>query len=131
MTSYSDSVMDWSGNQSNIGQKEMTVGIWRANSGKFQRHIWKLAAVLYDVTFAVDKNGAGSGVKVNVASCITPPNLLLIGKVTFVIGSDNEFSVSCFNCLLFSCVSALSDGQSVMVVHQPVFIMILVNLPAP
>lgn len=74
----------------------MTVGIWRANSGKFQRHIWKLAAVLYDVTFAVDKNGAGSGVKVNVASCITPPNLLLNGNATFVIDTDNEFNVSCF-----------------------------------
>jgi hypothetical protein len=109
----------------------MTVGIWRANSGKFQRHIWKLAAVLYDVTFAVDKNGAGSGVKVNVASCITPPNLLLIGKVTFVIGSDNEFSVSCFNCLLSNCVFALCDGQSVMIAHQPAFIMIPINLSEP
>ena len=123
--------MDWSGNQSNIGQKEMTVGIWRANSGKFQRHIWKLAAALYDVVFAMDKNGTCSGVIVNITSCITPPNLLLIGNVTFVIGSDNEFSVSCFNCLLSNCVSALDDGQSVMVVHQPALNIIPINLSEP
>ena len=44
--------------------------------------------------FAEDKSGTGFGVKVNV----TPPNLLLIGNVTFVIGSDNEFNVSWFFC---------------------------------
>ena len=57
VTSYSDSIMDWSRNQSNIGKKEMTVFIWKAGSGHFQRHIWKLVAVLYEVTFAVDKIG--------------------------------------------------------------------------
>ena len=36
---------------------EMTVFIWKAGSGHFQRHIWKLVAVLYEVTFAVDKIG--------------------------------------------------------------------------
>jgi hypothetical protein len=63
-----------------------------------------------------------TGDMVNLTSCISPPSLLLIRNVTFVIGSDNEFDVSCFNCLLSNCVSALDDGQSVMVVHQPAFI---------
>ena len=108
----------------------MTVGIWRTGSGHFQRHIWKLAAALYDVVFAMDKNGTCSGVIVNITSCITPPNLLLIGNVTFVIGSD-EIKVSYFYCLLSNCVSALYDGQSVLVVHQPVFIPIPVNLSEP
>lgn len=58
------------------------------------------------------------------------PNLLLIGNVTFVIGSD-EIKVSYFYCLLSNCVSALYDGQSVLVVHQPVFIPIPVNLSEP
>ena len=55
--SYSGSIMDWSRNQSKIGKKEMTAFIWKAGSGHFQRHIWKLVAVLYEVTFAVDKIG--------------------------------------------------------------------------
>jgi hypothetical protein len=59
VTSYSDSIMGWSRNQSNIGKKEMAVFIWKAGSGHFQRHIWKLVAVLYEVTFAVDKIGQG------------------------------------------------------------------------
>ena len=52
VTSYSDSIMGWSRNQSNIGKKEMAVFIWKAGSGHFQRHIWKLVAVLYEVTFS-------------------------------------------------------------------------------
>ena len=78
VTHYPDSIMDWFGNQSNIGQKEMAVGIWKAGSGHFQRHIWKLAAALYDVMFSVDKNGTRAGIKVNVTSCTIPPKLLLI-----------------------------------------------------
>jgi hypothetical protein len=39
--------MNWSGNESNTGQKEMTVSIWRAGSG----HIWKLPPSLHDVLF--------------------------------------------------------------------------------
>lgn len=35
-----------------------------------------MAAALYDVMLAMDENGTGSRVKVNVTSCITPPNLL-------------------------------------------------------
>jgi hypothetical protein len=77
----------------------------------------------------VGKNGTGSGVKVNVTSDVTPPNLLLTGNVSCVVRSDNEFNDSCFNCLLYSYFSILDDGQSVMVVYQPPFIMIPVNLP--
>ena len=65
--------------------------------------------------FAVDKNGTGSMDKVNVISCFAPHNLLQIGNVTFVVGS--EFNVSCFNCLLSNCVSTLYESQPVMVVH--------------
>ena len=53
--SYSDSIMDWSRNQSNTGKKEITVFIQNADSGHFQKHIWKAVAVLYEVSFAVDK----------------------------------------------------------------------------
>ena len=35
----------------------MTVFIWKAGSGYSHRHIWKLVAVLYEVTFAGGKIG--------------------------------------------------------------------------
>lgn len=76
------------------------------------------------------KNGTGTRFKVNVPPCIIPPNIVLIGNVTFVVWSDNEFKVCCFNCLLSSCVSVLYDGQS-LILHQAVFIMIPTNLPEP
>jgi hypothetical protein len=37
------------------------VFIWKADSEHFQRHIWKLAAALYEDMLAVDKIGTGSG----------------------------------------------------------------------
>jgi hypothetical protein len=88
VTSYSNSVMDWSANQSNIGQKEMIVGIWRVDSGHFQRCSWKMAAALYDVIFCVDKSRISFEVKVNVTSCVTLPNLLLTGNVLALIMSS-------------------------------------------
>ena len=41
-------IIDWAGNQSNIGQ-EMSTGLLQSDSDNFQRHIWKLAAALYEV----------------------------------------------------------------------------------
>jgi hypothetical protein len=82
--------------------------------------------------FAVDRNGTGFGVEVNGTSCFAPPNLLLIRSIiTFVIGYDYKFNISCFNCLLSNCVSVLIDGQSVMVVYQPSFVMFSINLSEP
>jgi hypothetical protein len=57
VTSYSESIMDWSRDQLNTGIKEITVFIWKSGSGHLQRHIWKLVAVLYETTFALDKIG--------------------------------------------------------------------------
>ena len=81
--------------------------------------------------FAVDKNGTGSGVKENGTFCVNLPNLLLIAYDTFIIGSDNEFNISCFNCLLLNCIFVLDNDLSIMVVCQSVFIIILVNLSKP
>lgn len=58
MASYSDSIVGWSGNQSNIESNRFH---WKDGSGHFQRHIQKLAAVLYKDALAIDKSGTGSG----------------------------------------------------------------------
>jgi hypothetical protein len=39
VTSYSESIMDWSRDQLNTGIKEITVFIWKSGSGHLQRHI--------------------------------------------------------------------------------------------
>jgi hypothetical protein len=36
--------MDWSGNQSNIGQKKITVNIWRADFGHFTETYLEIGA---------------------------------------------------------------------------------------
>jgi hypothetical protein len=55
----------------------MTVFLWKAGSGHFPRHIWKLVAVLYEVTFVVDKIGQDLDLQINVSACIKALNLLL------------------------------------------------------
>ena len=58
-------------------------------TGHFQRQIRKLTPVWYEVTFAVDQIGIGSGFKTmtgsgfrtSVSACVKAPNLLLIGHV--------------------------------------------------
>ena len=109
----------------------MTVFIWKAGSGHFQRHIWKLAAVLYDVMLAIDKIGTGSGFQTSVSACVKAPNLLLIGHVKITFVSSTVFNVSCIDCTLSNCVSVLKTGMSVMVVYQPAFVLLPVNITGP
>ena len=41
------------------------------------------------------------------------------------------FNVSCIGCALSNCVSVLKPGMSVMVVYQPVFVLLPVNITGP
>ena len=110
---------------------EMTVFIWKAGSGHFQRHIWKWAAVLYDVMLAIDKIGTGYGFQTSVSACVKAPNLLLIGHVKITFVSSTVFNVSCIDCTLSNCVSVLKTGMSVMVVYQPAFVLLPVSITGP
>lgn len=47
-------IIDWAGNQSNIGQKEMSIGLWQSETGHLQRHIYKLAVALYKVALVIE-----------------------------------------------------------------------------
>lgn len=70
-------IIDWAGNQSDIGQKEMFIGFWQLETGHFQRHIWKLTVSLYKVILVTDKIETGSGFQTSVSA----RNLFLIGHV--------------------------------------------------
>jgi hypothetical protein len=41
------------------------------------------------------------------------------------------FNVSCIGCALSNCVSVLKPGMSVMVVYQPGFVVLPVNITGP
>jgi hypothetical protein len=113
VASYSDSITDLSRNQSNIGKKEMTVFIWKAGFGHCQRHIWKIAAVLYDDILTIDKIGIGSRLQTCVSACVKAPSHLLIGHVKITFASSMIFNVCYIDCTLSNCVSVLKSDMSV------------------
>ena len=76
---------------------------------------------------AIDKIGIGYGFQTSVSACVKAPNLL-IGNVKITFVSSTVFNVSCIDCTLSNCVSVLKTGMSVMVVYQPAFVLLPVNI---
>lgn len=64
----------------------------------------------------------------NVTACVKPPYVLLIGNVTIHVANNSQFNVSCINCKLSSCVTWLPKKQRVIILHQPSFAMLPVNV---
>ena len=63
-------------------------------------------------------------------ACVAPPYVLLVGNINITL-RGKHFNVSCINCNLSNCMSNVSDGTSVMVLHQPAFVMLPVNVTEP
>ena len=80
---------------------------------------------------ATDKIGTGFGFRTSVSACVKAPNLSLIGHVKITFVSSTVFKVSCIDCTLSNCVSVLKPGMSVMVVYQPAFVLLPVNIIGP
>ena len=59
------------------------------------------------------------------------PDFLLIGHIKINFVSSTVFNVSCIDCTLSNCVSVLKPGMSVMVVYQPAFVLLPVNISGP
>ena len=79
---------------------------------------------------ATDKIGIGYGFQTSVSACVKAPNLL-IGHVKITFVSSTVFNVSCIDCTLSNCVCVLKTGMSVMVVYQPAFVLLPVNITGP
>ena len=93
VTGYPYSIMDWPEIIAVLDKRKWQWAFGRLVLDIFRDIIGNLKLPCM-IMFPVDKNGTGSEIKVSVISCITPPNLLIIGNVTFVIVSDNEFNIS-------------------------------------
>ena len=59
---------------------------------------------------------------------LKPPIFLLIGNVKITFVSSTVFNVSCIDCTLSNCVCVLKTGMSVMVIYQPAFVLLPVNI---
>lgn len=107
----------------------LVTGLWWADSYP-QHHLWKLAGALdsMELLAITPSNNKITIRQQNVTACVKPPYVLLIGNVSIDVTKHSQFNVSCIGCELSSCVTWLPRGQRVMVLHQPSFMMLPVNL---
>lgn len=96
--------------------------------------LWKLAAASHEVvatvTYPRNNNSTTTTWTVNVTACVPDPYALLIGKVN-ISHRNSTFNVTCTNCQLTNCIANIPWGEQVVVLHQPAFVMLPVDLSEP
>lgn len=128
--------------------RAMDPGLWFSDSQYRQSTLWKLMGVMNEVCYIVEycKSGTPCTPKsvlpdqtkdwttvyntVNVSACVPSPYALLVGKIKITFDKD-QFNVSCDNCSLTNCISWIPLGSQVMVLKQPSFVMLPVNITGP
>ncbi|XP_054569932.1 endogenous retrovirus group K member 7 Env polyprotein-like isoform X1 [Eptesicus fuscus] len=131
------SIINWSVFNKTSWTQGLYEGLWSVAGGPIQLLLWKLATALSTVTAVVtypssdkNKNWTASSWTVNVTACVPEPYALLVGKVN-ISHQSQTFNVTCVNCLLTNCIANVPWGEQVVVLHQPAFVMVPVNLSEP
>ncbi|XP_074195539.1 endogenous retrovirus group K member 113 Env polyprotein-like [Rhinolophus sinicus] len=106
-------IINWSRSNQSGWARELISGLWTSDTQYQQNSLWRLM-----------------GVTVNISACVPSPYALLIGNVN-VHFIENQFSVSCSNCSLANCISWVPLGTHVMILKQPSFVMLPVNISGP
>ncbi|KAL0623392.1 envelope glycoprotein [Plecturocebus cupreus] len=88
-----------------------------------QQELWPLVAAMDHVNFSSIFTNDIYG----LMACVPSPYVIITGEVN-VTPHGGEFYVSCITCNLTPCVSTYNKGQSLLVLKQPVYVMIPVNL---
>lgn len=141
-------IIDWSRSNQSGWTRELTSGLWSSDTQHQQNSLWRLMGVMDEIVQMVEfcKSGTpcsrvnvlNDGTRdwitvtktVNVSACVPSPYALLIGNVT-VHFKGNQFNVSCNNCYLANCISWVPLGTHVMILKQPSFVMLPVNISGP
>ena len=124
--------MDWSGGPGMKVGKSLSAGLGWTDDGHPQNYIWKLAVAMEGVTKGSHgQNNLQTIDKAeDVMTCVAPPYALLVGNINITL-NGNHFNVSCINCNLSNCMSNVPDRTIVMILHQPAFVMLSVNVTGP
>ncbi|XP_059534648.1 endogenous retrovirus group K member 113 Env polyprotein-like [Myotis daubentonii] len=128
-------LLDWSypnplSSRSSFKARE-TPGGWveeilTTKRGGIQLEIFKLMAALGSISLHHDNLTVITG----LTACVPPPYRLLIGIIDIVL-KDNLYTISCTHCNLSNCVSRYNFDYEVVVLHQPSFVMLPVNISGP
>uniref|UniRef100_A0A8C6CPF8 Retroviral envelope protein GP41-like domain-containing protein n=1 Tax=Moschus moschiferus TaxID=68415 RepID=A0A8C6CPF8_MOSMO len=129
---------DWSqDSERNPGKednRQFVARIWNlGGSSVYQTELWKLAAATgLEGSFLQTGTNLKGRMFWNATwrfphACVPHPFMLVIGAVN-ITKNQSMYSVACKNCILSNCVRGISKGTGVLVVRQPPFVMLPVNV---
>nr|UVF62131.1 MAG: envelope protein [Bat faecal associated retrovirus 1] len=118
-------------------QRMTSPGGWVARilsteTGGTQPYLWRLMAATAPIRY---KHG-NSTLDFSITACVPPPYLLVVGLVHVNPVSQREdegdgYEIVCSKCNLTNCLSPADGIWDVILVHQPAFVMIPVNISGP
>ena len=146
ITSDTHSLWDWSPdsnrNPGREGSRQFAARIWNlGGTTVYQTKIWKLLAA-----FGTDGSLLRTGGKTKGGlswrahwwnetwryprACVPYPFMILVVSVT-LSKNANLYHVHCFNCTLTNCIRGMENNSGALIVKQPPFVMMPVNLTEP
>ncbi|XP_032981875.1 endogenous retrovirus group K member 7 Env polyprotein-like [Rhinolophus ferrumequinum] len=146
-------ILDWSDKTWTLTERagwtrKLDSGLWTSDSQHLQSALWKLMGVMEKIDYIVEycksgtpctpdsvlDDGSKNWITVrnaaNVSACVPSPYALLIGNIDIQF-EGNHFHVFCNNCTLANCASWVPSGTQIMVLKQPPFVMLPVNISEP
>lgn len=120
-------IIIWSENQTDLGNKKYLLQefglLQKLYSETFMENSCSIYPPMLSTDSKMNNSSYGHGVRKDVSVCLTYPYVFLLGNVKIENMSVN-FNVSCLNCCLSNCLSVVNVQTSVLILHQPPFIMI-------
>lgn len=123
-TNYSLNPSDWKG---------FAVSYWSMGNGPFQTQLWRLVAAMGG-SFGTNETGNARWFLGNstahyrqLQACVPSPYALLVGNFN-ITKKNGIWSISCPQCTLNNCLSSINAQEQLMVMYQPAFVMIPVNV---
>ncbi|KAB0338002.1 hypothetical protein FD755_025397 [Muntiacus reevesi] len=135
------SLWDWSpdsernpGKESN---RQFAVRIWNLGGTLvYQTEVWKLlAAFETSGSFLQTGEKVKGGLFWNATwryprACVPYPFMIIAGSVNLT-KKNSQYYIHCFNCTLTNCIRGMENNSGALIVKQPPFVMMPVNLTEP
>ncbi|XP_043757898.1 endogenous retrovirus group K member 25 Env polyprotein-like [Cervus elaphus] len=141
ITNDTHSLWDWSpdsernpGKESN---RQFAARIWNLGGTLvYQTEVWKLlAAFETSGSFMQTGEKVKGGLFWNATwryprACVPYPFMIIAGSVNLT-KNNSQYYIHCFNCTLTNCIQGIRNNSGVLIVKQPPFVMLPVNLTEP
>ncbi|KAB0337018.1 hypothetical protein FD754_025408 [Muntiacus muntjak] len=103
-------------------------------SSTVQTEIWKLFAAFGSGSLLYPQQSSGQSKYGDVGhsvrypqACVPYPFMLLVGIINVTL-EDKIYKIECMNCTLTNCIRGIDIGNGIVVIKQPAFVMIPVNI---